>query len=171
MAARRKRQVLGRRRFVRRADIFQPIVSAIKGATTRPIGLIIFLIVVLITINYLSKTNNNWILTFITKLVQNETWKWLGEWLNNRKLNIVHALWLLATCFLATRAEQAVVAATLLCGITLVCKTTDNTDALLQCISTYFIFAFRKPMYRVGAICATALLVVYGQVYKQFSLG
>lgn len=170
MAPRKTKPNVGRRRFIRRTDVFQPIVSAIKAAGSKPIGLILTFLAVILSINYYQDKNNNWLITVITKLVSNTTWKWLGTWLNGKRIQTIHSLWLIATCFLATKTDQAVVVAAISTVITLACNATDNTDAILQCVSLYFIFAFRKPVYRLGAICTTALLVVYGQVYKQFSL-
>jgi len=159
-----------RRRFRGNGSLLQPIFAALTSASNRAIGVVILLFTVLVTINYKSDETNNWITTIITKIKNNASWSWLGKYLLDRKLQIVHSCWLITAAFLSSPANRALLLGALLSLVTLAVNKTTDRDVILQSIILFAVTAIRKRIYKYLIIIIAILLIIQGHVFVKWSL-
>lgn len=169
MASSRKTRVVLARRRSRVPNILSTATQAISSAAKRPIGLALLIFAVLLSVNYSADKSNNWITQLVASLNKSDTWKWLGNYINTHQAQTLHSVWIAAVCFLATSISTATLVSIVFVGLTLHMSAANTSTFVLQCVLTFFILAIRKPNIRALLVLVTALLVVFGSLFANYS--
>lgn len=143
--------------------------SAINAASRRPAGLMLLIMAIAVSMNYHANPTHNWLTALVAAIEKNAVWKWLGEYIKTRYVQVVHSLWIASAAFLGAPQHTALLVTVFMTVLTMMMNPTTTYDVFLQCTFVFFILAVRQQTYRLLLVIALIATIIAGHAFLRYS--